>query len=99
VEVSRHPLDAMEDEITAGINPSPEQPNAIWILRETYADMRTIYFVVHDSEIADHVLKQLTEDNTFGLPWSYTIKLENDWESLKWHFEGYLTSENSKRLN
>lgn len=92
-------LDAMEDEITDLISPTHEQPNAIWILRETYGDARKIYFVVHDAEIADQLLKQLTDENSFGLPWQYSMKLENNWESLQWHFAEYLSSTSSNRLN
>jgi Family of unknown function (DUF695) len=83
-------LNDMEDAILDAISPKDQKPNAVFVLRETDRDLRTIFFAVYDPEVANSALQMMLEGKHFDLPWQFRMEADQDWKSLDFYFKKYI---------
>jgi Family of unknown function (DUF695) len=92
-------LNAMEDKIYRAISPENQQKNAIFVLRETDCDVRTIYFAVYDAELANSVLQTFLKEARFDLPWEFRMEADQDWKAMEFHFKKYIEAAQGGHLH
>lgn len=83
-------LNDMEDAIREAISPKDQKPNAVFVLRETDRDLRTVFFAVYDPEVANGALQTMLEEKHFDLPWQFCMEADQDWKALEPYFKKYI---------
>lgn len=83
-------LHEFEDAIRDAINLNDEKPNAVYVLHETDRDLRTIFFVVYDPEVANNALQKMLDEKRFALPWQFRMEADQDWKAMEFHFKKYI---------
>ena len=83
-------LNDMEDAIREAISPKDQKPNAVFVLRETDRDLRTVVFAVYDPEVANGALQKMLEEKHFDLPWQFRMEADQHWKTLDPYFKKYI---------
>ena len=78
--------DELEDSML-GVRTKYGCPNALFLARSTWNEVRELYFMVHDPESADVALKGLLDSRKWSREWEYRMDHDPDWEEASFIFK------------
>ena len=64
-----------------------EKPNALFLARITWNKTRELIWRIHDPEIANAVLREITANNSSPREFDYRIDPDNEWQLAEWHLD------------
>jgi hypothetical protein len=70
--------DEIEDTLLAAKSKFDSQ-NVLYLARSTWDGLRELIFRVHDPEIANRVLQEVTKSRTWDRAWGFEMEHDRDW--------------------
>jgi hypothetical protein len=78
--------DAIEQAVLSGVT-SNGGANALFLARSTWNELRELYFMVHDPEIAHPALQALLKAKDLSRSWEYKMEHDREWEKAGYIFQ------------
>jgi Family of unknown function (DUF695) len=78
--------DQIEEAILSGVT-DDGAANALFLARSTWNELRELYFMVHDPEIAHPVLQELLKSRSWSRSWEYRMSEDRQWEKAGYIFQ------------
>jgi Family of unknown function (DUF695) len=78
--------DQIEEAILSGVTDNGAA-NALFLARSTWNELRELYFMVHDPEIAHPVLQELLKSKNWSRSWEYRMSEDRKWEKAGYIFQ------------
>lgn len=87
--------DQIEEAILSGVTYNGTA-NALFLARSTWNELRELYFMVHDPEIAHPALQALLKSRNWSRSWEYRMSEDRAWEKAGYIFQLF---ENAAKVN
>jgi Family of unknown function (DUF695) len=78
--------DEIEKTVLSGVT-SNGAANALFLARSTWNELRELYFMVHDPEIAHPALQALLKSRDWSRAWEYEMAEDRAWEKAGYIFQ------------